>query len=419
MSLEESRALYSRLAGTVNSPDDLAERGRYKAESINYSMKRMAKEKEYNDAIGKLTDSEAWRLLRLESGADMKANTAPKKGKVDADATKMLADIKGAIGSVMVAVKELHGLVQEVCGKQNVTIPTPPGVPITTPAPAPNPDVEMEPASPKAQSDIALSQSSEQSTPSSLSIFHDTLKAIEDRLTDIEGNLNQRQEEIGEEIQSALETQFHDLKLSLEEPNPILSEVQKLSQSNSERLTTIGVEIGRTGGEIDELAREVVEAIKVNNEVAQGSQSLAQENAWLRNENARLQKALDEMERRQNEELAVMRAETDEAKALLQEYLSRPPPPQMPPLDVLTVALVPLVRNALRPLLEELHAAINELLTTKVSILNESVRQRMQVLWDMVTTFQLWADQVRDGVDPGYLLRRVHPDIHGAQASHQ
>ncbi|KAK7684981.1 hypothetical protein QCA50_011816 [Cerrena zonata] len=407
VTLDASRAFYGRLAATVNSFDAVIERSRFKAESVGFGLKRMAKEKEYNEAMDKLLGSEAWRLLRLESANDAEANTAPKRLKIDGDAKKMLADIQATIVTVKDAVKELHGFVQDIGTKQNIAVPVPPG---TSPIlPAPNQDAEMEAASPKAQADTSLDQTNDEDVPRSLSGFYDGLKAVEDRLIDIESNLAQRQEEIGEEIQSDLESQFNDLKILVEEQahNPILSQAKELCESNAKRVTTVEGDVSKTGYEIDELANEVVEAIGRTNEVVRGNEHLAQENAWLRHENERLQRSLEEMEHRQKAELALMRAETDEAKALLQEYLSRPPPPTMPPSDELLVSILPAVQQALHPLFAELHGVIQGLLTSKVTALNSSVQSTVHRLLHMISTFEEWADHVRDGVDPGYLLRRA------------
>ena len=126
----------------------------------------------------------------------------------------------------------------------------------------------------------------------------------------------------------------------------------------------------------------------------------------MRSENARLQKANDELERRQMEELTQMRAETDETKALLQEYMSRPPPPTAPPVQVLVPAVLPLIQEGLRPLFESLHSEIQTLLQAKTTVLHENLASRVQMLHNMMTAFAQWSDSVRDGVDPGYLLRR-------------
>ena len=410
MTLEESKNLFSRLAGPVASTDSAVEKSKFKAHSVALHMNVMEMKRLYYETIDKLIKSGLWRSVKTESGSDVEASEIPRKIEASKDAMVMLNDIQGSLVSVKDSVRELYEFARSVVA---ITVPVPPGVtPAAVPStstlsiPAPlDQDVDMGALTPKAKS-IPL----EPEGKSRLKKFYDRIKEIEDQISEMEGNLNQRQEEIGDEIQSALESHFNDLKSVINEnaqkQELLLAKTKELAATNAASMAALNEEMQVTGGDISELAHEVAEVIQNAETVTQRNDALSQEVLWLRSENARLQKANDELERRQMEELTQMRAETDETKALLQEYMSRPPPPTAPPVQVLVPAVLPLIQEGLRTLFESLHSEIQTLLQAKTTVLHENLASRVQMLHNMMTAFAQWSDSVRDGVDPGYLLRR-------------
>ena len=91
--------------------------------------------------------------------------------------------------------------------------------------------------------------------------LEDTLSILKGRVKDVEASLSQRQEEISDEVQGSLDSQFAELMDAVEGPHKIFLRATSLSEANAQRLNMVEGEISKAGKEIGELAQEVASVI--------------------------------------------------------------------------------------------------------------------------------------------------------------
>ncbi|CAL1708710.1 unnamed protein product [Somion occarium] len=411
--LDHDRAIQTRISDSLSAIDSITDKGRFKAEVISMNFRRIGLAQQYDSAIEQLNESEAWRLLALEP-----RSRAGSPMKTDNQASEAIAEVKTAIAQVMDSVKELHELLQVVGAKKGTSIPPAPGHIVTTLAAGTTAQTEDAGMSVPEPSDNAQE---EVEVPPAVAKIHDHLMEIEDGLKEVYSSLSQRQEEISDEIRAELENRFNELELVVqtekEKRQEQSAKVAALSQDNSAKLESVQSELSKTGDEVGELAGEVADVIKQVNGLSDENEGLRRENYALLVENDRLRKVIDDMERRQVQELDKMRKETDAITAAVQA-LAKQPVVQQPAVTStreLAESVKPLilefVHDSLKPLISDARNSIEQLLQSDTKTLRDTLVQKIEHVMMTMNALSKWADSVRDQVDPGYLMRRLPASI--------
>ena len=404
--LDNSLAFQSHLAESLNVLDPNVGKGRFRVEAISTNVKRIGMARELEEAIDRINDSEAWRLPGLERNQDTRTERANSL-RATMKSRVLLEELKELMDDVTASVKGLHMELRTTGRKRGITIPPIPGFDIDG-------DVEMA-EEPGDFSEAPIPQYNSSSGPignthemdSVLNGLEDTLSVLKDRVKDVEASLSQRQEEISDEVQGSLDSQFAELMDAVEGPPKILLRATSLSEANAQRLNMVEGEIGKAGEEIGELAQEVASVITQSHEVTVRNGKLEGDNKWLKEENNRLREELKQVKQAQAEELARMRADTDELKNQFNAYIqTQAEPPKPPSVEDIISLLLPRVHESLQPQIEEKHGSLQNQITSEVKTCNEDLTKKMEILTGEVKFFEKWADAIQKDVDPVHMLER-------------
>ena len=164
--------------------------------------------------------------------------------------------------------------------------------------------------------------------------MYSSIDAISEGLSEIEGKLS-----CASKISLGLSKETSPVTVT-----PVAAE---LGRSNGDMLSAIEQDAARKSDSIDEFTRDVASTVELADKVTREFHDIAEECVELMQENDRLRKVVEVLGRKQIEELTQMCAETDEAKAVLQEHLSQAPVPQIPSFYTLLAETLPLIRQAL------------------------------------------------------------------------
>ena len=258
--LDNSLTFQSHLAESINVLDPNIDKGRFRVEAISTNVKRIGMARELEEAIDRINDSEAWRLPALERNQDTRTERANSL-RATMKSRVLLEELKELTDDVTASVKGLHMELRTTARKRGITVPPIPGFDIDG-------DVEMA-EEPGDFSEAPISQYNSSSGPignthemdSVLNGLEDTLSVLKDRVKDVEASLSQRQEEISDEVQGSLDSQFAELMDAVVGPHKIFLRATSLSEANAQRLNMVEGEISKAGKEIGELAQEVASVI--------------------------------------------------------------------------------------------------------------------------------------------------------------
>lgn len=404
--LDGSLALQTHLADLINALDPSIDKGRFRVEAMSTNVKRMAMARDLEEAIEQIGASDVWKLPALEMNEDTKEQRAERL-RANMKSRVLLEEVKDLMGNVSTSVRELNRQLKKAGKRKGVVVPSIHGA---------DDDVEMgiefENNEKKNGPTSGLGSTANTSEIASvLASFEDSLNSLEDRSREVEASLSQRQEEISEEVQASLESQFSDLKAAAAGPSSSLAHASALSEANAERLYMVQADMGKTGEDIGELAQEVASVITQVHEVTERNDKLQKDNKWLKDENDKLRQELAEVKRMQEGQLAKMHDETEKLKSQFQAYIQKQSePPKLPSAEDILPLILSRIQEALQPRIDKEHGSLQDRITMEMKTCNEDLSKKVETLTGEVKFFEQWADQMKEEVDPVQMLKKLRAD---------
>ncbi|KAH9951893.1 hypothetical protein B0H21DRAFT_705064 [Amylocystis lapponica] len=242
----------------------------------------------------------------------------------------------------------------------------------------------------------------------------DLLRKFESRLSDLENDMIQHDNDLLEEVEGRIQNKLEGLQsdhslplLSSSEPGGQIQAVVAAEQQpaldvpQGRKLEEFRQEVDTLGEQVGELAQEVANLILEMRAKDEEAQRLRQDNELLMQE-------VDALKRQQQQNQDAIEESRQEIRALsaavtahLSHSADPPPIPQVPEMETIVAAVEPVVlqsvREDMKPLLDGMHTTIDNMLQDQKSQVYATVLSKMSTTIKTVEVVSDWMERIRKG----------------------